>query len=214
MNARTPEAERPHVPSAGAVLLWCINAGGLVALLLLVEPPEGRGLEFWDPSGTLRLLSDLLLFYCIFVVPALGRRGGPGAGAMLRAAAVVLFTGTLGLVALNYLVGIAPQTVAHLVVFLVVVAAGAMLWAAALEDRPGVYYSVAGAASFGVPVVAFFLSELFRIEAHGLDVLSPFSAWRVLVDAQGAAWGAWAVFGVLLVSGAVAAFVHVRRKRA
>ena len=212
MKDQTPQALKRPSPSAGAVLLWCLLAGGVVAGLLLLERPEGRGVEFFSPAGTLRLLADLVLFYTIFLIPLFHRPQGRSPLVAIQSAAIVLYTAILGLIMLNYLVGL-DGLLSRLVPFVVVVSAGALFWALALEDRRGVYYPVAAFAALGLPAIAFFCDELFRIEANWLDVISPFTAWRVVLDEQGAWWAAWVVFDVLLVSGAIAFLIHRRTSR-
>lgn len=212
MNTQPPEVLEKPRQSAGAALLWCVLAGALVATLLIVEPPEGRGLEFWTPAGALRLLADLIVFHCFFLLPVFDRRRARSMTSSLHAAGVVLFTGIVGLVLLNYLVGLKPAVLVALSAFVVLVAAGAVSWAKALEARRGVYYSVAAAAALGLPFVGFFCDEIFRIKADWLDYISPFTAWRLVMNPQGSAAAAWIVFGVVLVTGGVACFVHVRRR--
>lgn len=213
MNTRNAEAQRPHAPSAGAVLLWCVLAAALVAALLLLEAPGGRGLEFWNPTGALRLLTDLILFHCIFLLPVLARRKVTSVPGRLQPGAVVLFTGIVGLVMLNSLVGLGAAEVVQLALFVVMVSAGAAFWALVLEGRPALYGSVAAMVAVAPPMVAFFVDELFRIEARWLAAVSPFAAWRVLLEADGTAAGAWVVFGVVFASGLAALLVQVRRRR-
>lgn len=195
------------------MLLWCVLAAGLVAVLLLLEPPPGRGLGFWTPAGTLRLLADLILFYTIFLIPVFRRAPTRPPAVSLQSTAVVLYTGALGLVMLNYLAD-TPGVLLRLVPFVLVASTGAVIWSLVLERRRGVYYPVAAFTALGLPVIAFFCEELFRIEARWLDVLSPFTAWRAVLDGQGPAWAAWLVFDLVLVSGAIAFFVRRRRERA
>jgi len=146
-------------------------------------------------------------------VPAF-RRGQTGSVAdALEPTTVVLYTGALGLVMLDHLVGL-PGTLWHLIAFVVLVVAGACLWSLVLAGRRALYYSAAAILALGLPMIGFFCDELFRIEAGWLDVLSPFTAWRGVLVRGGASWGAWTVFGVTLVSGVVAACVSRRRKSA
>jgi len=214
MKTQSLEAPGREGASAGAVLLWCLLAAGIVAPLLLLEPPEGRGLEFWNPDGALRLLVDLLLFTCIFLVGAFRTPRARPAAAWLLSTGVILYTGVLGVVMINYLVGLGAWPLVRLVSFVVLVAGGVGVWTFALSERRGVYYSVASIAALGVPVVGFFCDELFRIEARWLDVVSPFTAWRVVAAQGGGAWRAWVLFGAVLVSGAAATLIRRRGRRA
>jgi len=61
MKTQPIQVHEKPLPVAGVVLVWCVLAGGLVAGLLLVEPPEGGGLQYRNPTGALRLLTDLIL---------------------------------------------------------------------------------------------------------------------------------------------------------
>ncbi|HUW57421.1 MAG TPA: hypothetical protein VMZ92_12360 [Planctomycetota bacterium] len=213
MKTQPPEALKTPSASAGAVLLWCVLAAGAVALLLLVDPPPARGLEFWTPVGTLRILADLILFYVLFLVPVFHRPGRRSPLVSFQSAGVVLYTGALGLVMLNYLSGV-PGVLSRLVPFLLVVSGGALIWSFVLERRRGVYYPVAVLTALGLPVIGFFCKELFRIEANWLNVLSPFTAWRTVLDGHGPSWAAWVVFDLVLVSGAMALFLRRRREHA
>ena len=147
------------------------------------------------------------------MIPLFHRPGKRSPLVAIGSAAIVLYTGILGLVMLNYLAGL-DGVLSRLVPFVLVVSAGALFWALALENRRGIYYPVAAFAGLGLPGIRFFCDELFRIEADWLDVLSPFTASRLMLEGQGPLSAVWVVFDVVLVSGAVAFLVHVRRKRA
>ena len=209
MNAQSSPMQDRRVSSAGAVFPWCVTAGLLVAALLLYHPPDKRGIAFWDVDGALRLLADLMLFYSLFILPLfLTRRRSFGEKA--EPAAVVLFTGAVGLVMLNCVADLGTATLSGIIGFIVLVSVGGLVWARVLEERPAIYYPVAVLAGFGLPTAGLFCEELFAMRAVWLEVLSPFTAWRLLVAKSAASWGAWVVLGLVLVSGCVLA---VRRKR-
>ena len=196
--------------SAGAVLLWCALAAAAVSGVLLCEPPEGRGLEFLTPAGALRLLADLAIFHVLFLIPLFAWRKDKPLRASLEAAGVAALTVALGLVILNNLVGLDAATLAKLIGFVALSVAGAVAWAEALRARPAVYYGCAAIFALGIPLVAFFAGECFRVEAAWVAWLSPFTAWRAIVDAG--AWAPWALFGADLAVGV--AWLVISRRRA
>jgi len=208
----TPTAAEPRTSaaSAGAVLLWCVLAGAAVSGALLIEPSDNRGLEFLSPAGALRLLVDLAIFHVVFLVPLFAWRKEHPFRAADAAAAVVLFTASVGIVMIDTLVGLGAGTLATLIGFVVLAGAGAVVWAEALGDRPSVYFGFASIVALGVPLVAFFADELFRIQATWLAWFSPFTGWRAVVDRGD--WVPWVVFGADLALGAVC--LAVRRGRA
>jgi len=210
MKAQAIEGSRGISPAAGAVVLWCLLASGLVGSLLLLEPLGGRGLEFWNPAGAFRALADLTVFYCVFLLPVVPRREKRSLAAVLESLAIVLYTSVLGLLMLNYLVGQDAKTMLEIVLFLVLVGAGSALWAETLGERRGAYYSAAALASFAVPLIRFFTDELFRVEARWLDAVSPFTAWRAAVEGGSLALGAWIVFLLIFVSGGIALLIRRR----
>jgi hypothetical protein len=211
MKATPIKASRAASPAAGAVVLWCVLASGLVASLLMLEPPAGRGLEFWNPAGAFRLLADLTVFYCVFILPVLPRREKRSLSAVLESLGIVLYTAVLGLIMVNYLVGQDAAAMLRIVLFLVLVSASAALWAETLGERRGVYYSAAALAAFGAPLVRFFMDELLRVEARWLDVVSPFTAWRAIAAPDRLSTGAWAVCLAVFVSGGIAFLIRRRR---
>ena len=213
MKTKTVEASRATSPAAGAVILWCVLAAALVASLLLLEPPEGRGLEFWNPAGAFTLLADLAVFYCVFILPVFPRREKRSPGAVLESLGVVLFTTSLGLVMLNDLVGQGIGAMTEILLFILLVAAGVTLWAETLGLRLGVYYSSAALAAFGAPLLRFFMDELLRVDARWLDVVSPFTAWPHAAAAGNLSMASWTVCAVVFVSGGLAFLIH-RRGRA
>ena len=206
-----PNAAEPHSsPAAGAVVLWCVMAGAVVSGALLLEPPDKSGLGFLSPAGALRLLADLAIFHVLFLVPIFAWRRENPLRASVEAAGVVVFTAAAGLVMIDRLTGLGAGPLAMLIGFIVLAGAGATIWAEALRDRPAVYYGFAGVFALGVPLVAFFAGELFRIKAAWPAWLSPFTAWRAVLDRGDGV--PWLVFGADLAVGVV--WLLVARRRA
>lgn len=198
----------PVVP----VLLWCVLAGTSTALLLLV-PAFGRSArEYGGTAGPLRLLTDLLLFSCLFILPIWRRGRGEATSHSL---VVVVFTGIVGVLTFSHLAGTPTEDVVRLVGFITLISLAADLCASALCGHRGVYYAVAAMMCFGAPLVRFFCQELFGIRARWVNVLSPFAAYRIALQPEdGALWPAWVVFGVLAGLGGVVAMLSARRARA
>jgi len=200
----------PH--AARAVLAWCLLAGVLVGGMLLVDRPDARGLAFWHDVGAFRLLVDLVLFHVLFLLPAFVAFDRRVSAASCEAAAIVLVTALTALAMLNVLVGLDAPAFRRLCGFIVLVGVAAWTWAFAVGDGRAVYYPVVATAAVGMPMVAFFCDELFAIRAGWLDVLSPFTAWRCVVDGDATAPAAWVLYGVLLTAGAAAWARRMRKE--
>ena len=209
MNAQSTRAEHRSVPSAGAVLPWCVLAAALVSALLLYEPSSRGKLEFWGPGGALALLVDLTLCYVLFILPVFARRR-PVLSGTVEPVVLVLFTSAAGLVMLDRIVDLPGGALWRVIGFVVLASAAGTVWARALERRPSVYFPAAALVGFGLALAGFFCRDLFGIEATWLDWLSPFTAWRTLAQDAPASWTAWGVFGVLVVSGAAVLLVRKR----
>ena len=211
MTVKPNTAESRGSPASGAVVLWCVLAGAIVSGALLLEPADRSGLGFLSPAGALRLLADLAIFHVLFLVPIFAWRRGNPLRASIEAAGVVVLTAAVGLVMIDRLTGMGAPSLAALIGFIVLIGAGATIWAEALKDRPAVYYGFASVFALGIPLVAFFAGELFRIKATWPAWLSPFTAWRAILDRGD--WVPWLLFGADLAVGVVWLVVARRRTK-
>jgi hypothetical protein len=199
---------RDPAPRSIGVLLWCILAAVFFAVPLLVTPPEGRGLDSWSPENALRPFTDLLLFYCIFILPAwqvppeLRRLRPP------QRWLVVLITGITGLYMLAGFSTLDSARTLGIAGFALMVAVAADYSAAALQPHRAAYFVLAAFVSLGLPLIGFFCNELFKVELPWLDFFSPFSAVSRLFNPQAAFWPSWIVFAAPAI---VSAGVIVRR---
>jgi hypothetical protein len=151
--------------------------------------------EYGRDDGALRLLVDLLLFTCLFILP-ISRRGR--AEATSHALVVVVFTGIVSILALSRMAGTPMERLVSLIGLITLISLAGDLWASALSGTRGVYYVSAGMLCFGVPLVRFFCQELFGMSARWVNMLSPFFAWRSALQQRGAElWPAWVIYGVL-----------------
>jgi hypothetical protein len=211
MTVKPNAAESGSSPAAGTVVLWCVMAGAVVSGALLLEPPDRSGLGYLSPAGALRLLADLAIFYVLFLVPIFAWRRENPLRASVEAAGVVVLTAAAGLVMIDRLTGLGAPSLATLIGFIVLACAGATIWAEALKGRPAVYYGFAAVFALGIPLVAFFAGELFRIKTAWPAWLSPFTAWRAILDRGD--WVPWLFFGGDLAVGVVWLLVSRRRTK-
>ena len=205
-NAKSAEPRR-----AGTALLWCVLAGVLVTGLLCVEPPGALKAEFWNPTGALRLLADLVIFYCIFIIPLFRLPERRVLKTIAGRAGIVLFSGTAGLVMLSFLTDASTDSLVRLVGFSMLTAAAAAVWVTVLRKHLALYYAAAFFTAVGVPTVLFFLHELFRSGVSWPQFVSPFTAWRMIADGAESAFVSWIVFGTLFVCGIVGLLAARRR---
>ncbi len=211
MTVKPIARETPSNPAAGAVVLWCILAGGAVAATLIVQPEDRRGVEFLSCVGAQRLLADLAILYVAFIVPLFAWRKDSPLRAGIEASATVLFTAAVGLVLVDNLVGLGAGHLAGLIGFVVLASAAAVAWAEALRAKPAAYYGAAAMLAFGAPLVRFFADETLHVRPGWLGWLSPLTAWRAIVDSG--SWGPWIVFGALFAAGAVCLAMKSRRAK-
>ena len=211
MQFQSPSANDVPSQSVGAVLLWCVLAGVLVTALLCVDAPGSLGGKFWNPPGVMRLLADLLIFYCMFIVPLFRLPSTSVLKAMVVRNGVVLFSGVAGLAMLSFLTDAGCVSLLRVAGFVVLVVAASTVWVTAMAERIAFYYGVAAFTAFGVPIARFFFEELFRNRAVWPSYVSPFTAWRVLVEGAEFAYIPWIVFGCVLTGGFAAMLVHRRR---
>jgi hypothetical protein len=165
-----------------------------------------------QPGTILAALVDLLLFFVIILLPLFHRRQGPALAEAFEPLAVVLITGGCALALVHKLV-LDAGSLSLLLVFVPAVAVAAWLWSLVLVRGTAVYYSTVMVVGLGVPIVRFFLEELFLIEAGWLNVLSPVTAWPLVVTQADGAVAAWLLFGALLVSGVAALTIARGRAR-
>ena len=187
-------------------------AGGAVLASMLIPAVRRSASAYGGDAGTLRLLVDLLLFTCLFLLPAWRRGGGEASS---HALVVVVFTGIVAVLVLSRLARTPIEDLVRLVGFLTLVSLAADLCTAALSRYRGIYYAVAGFLSFGVPISRFFCYELFGIAVRPVDLLSPFVAAHVVLqpDESLPFWPAWVFFGALAAAAGFVAVLGAWRSR-